>query len=151
MRYSMFSLMLAAIIVSGCKPPAAPVQKPPAPAPVVDAGQSWKDFTAVARLKCESDPGCTLDYEKLHEYEGHYYGAMIIGYKDSEYYLNLYRFDPKEVKWVDSPRSTSDVGYEDVDVPASSDRWGVPREVIQGWIDEADKTVKEVYSKRAST
>lgn len=150
MRYLTVAVMLAAVVVSGCKPPPSPAQAPP-PAPALSPEQSWKEYVSVARLKCESQEGCSLDHEKYREYEGHHYGVMIIGFKDSEYYLNLYRFDPEEVKWVDSPRSTSDVGYEDVDVPESSDQWGVPREVIEGWIDEADKTVKEIYSKRSST
>jgi len=73
---------------------------------------------------------------------------MIIGYKDSEYYTNLYRFDAENNGWIDSPRSAPEDGYEHIDVPATSERWSVPEATIRGWITEAETTVREIYSKR---
>lgn len=155
MRRVIISLGLVIIILSGCKPPPTPVQKP-APAPkaevqetVVITAESWKKFVADTRSECEKNPGCTLDYDKLHEYDGRFFGVTVIGYKESEYYLDLFRFDPKSDKWIGSPRTTmGEISQESIDVPATSKEWSVPEATIRQWLDEADRTVKEIYSKR---
>jgi hypothetical protein len=140
------------LILSGCKPPPTPVRQPaPKPEvqkPVVIAAESWVKFVADSRSKCEENPGCTLDYDKLHEHDSRHFGVMVIGYKDSEYYVSLFGFDPKSDKWTDSPRSTPEDGYEGIDIPATSKEWNVPEAMISQWIDQANRTVQEIYSKR---
>jgi len=151
LSYSRFCLVVVVclLIVSGCRPQPRPVQQPtPAPKPEITAEQSWNEFVADARSECESQPGCSVDYEKLHEYDGRHFGVMIVGYEDSEYFVSLYRFDPDSNEWVESPRSTPADGYEHIDVPATSEQWDVPEATIKGWIDEANRTVREIYSKR---
>lgn len=145
---------LIILILSGCKPPPTPVQRPaPAPKPVVQkpvdiAVESWREFVADARAECEKNPTCTLDYDKTHEHQGHYYGVMVVGYRESEYYVDLYRFDPKADKWIGGPRTMTEVGIEDIDYAATSKQWNVPEATIRQWTDLAARTVKEIYSKR---
>jgi len=153
MRPVSIPMVLVALILTGCKPPPTPVQTPPpAPKPVVQkpvdiAVESWKEFVADARSECEKNPTCTLDYEKMHEHDGRYFGITVIGYKESECYFDLYRFDSKSDKWIRSPVGAAELN-EVIDVQATSKRWEVPEATIQQWIDQADKTVKEIYSKR---
>ena len=144
--------LLALAILSGCQPQRRPTPTPPtppaAPTPTFSPEQSWKNFVTDARAKCESHQGCSIDFEKLHEYEGRHFGIVVIGYKDSEYFVNLYRFDPATEKWIESPRITPEDGYEHIDISKTSQDWNVPDATIQGWIDEAETTVREIYSKR---
>ncbi len=155
MRSTMNTCLGAALVVlilSGCQPPPTSVQqpapRPEAQKPIVIAAESWKAFVADARSECEKNPGCTLDYDKLHDHEGAHFGVTVIGYKDSEYFVNLFRFDPESGKWIESPRSTPAEGYEDIDVPATSKQWNVPEATIRQWIEQANRTVKEIYAKR---
>ena len=142
---------LVVLILSGCRPPPTPVQKPaPAPKPTVNAVGSWKAFVQDARDDCAKEkesPG-SVDYQKLYAHGGQSFGVMIVGWPESEYFIDLYRFDAKSDKWIDSPRSSPDGGYDSVDVPAASKQWKVPEATIRQWLDEADRTVKDVYSKR---
>ncbi len=144
--------LFALAVLSGCQPQAKPTPKPPAPpaapTPTFSPEQSWKNFVTDARAKCEAEDGCSLDYEKFHEHGGRQFGVTVIGYKDSEYFVSLFRFDPQAEKWVESPRATPMDGYEEIDVPATSSQWDVPEAEIRGWIDEANTTVQEIYSKR---
>lgn len=154
MRYLIVSLVLTAFILSGCKQPPTPVQAPPpapraeAPKPADVAAESWQKLVADARAECEKNPGCTLDYEKMHEHDGRFFGVTVIGYKDSEYYVDLFRFDPKTDKWTDSPHTMTETGLEGIDYPTTSKQWNVPEKMLQTWIALADRTVKEIYSKR---
>jgi hypothetical protein len=142
--------LLALTVLSGCQPQARPTPPPPsaAPTPTFSPEQSWKAFVADTRAECETNPTCTLDYDTMHEYDGRYYGVTVIGYKESECYFDLYRFDPRADKWIGGPRTMTEVGIEDIDYPATSKQWNVPEATIKMWLDDAKKTAREVYSQQ---
>lgn len=142
--------LLAIGILSGCMPQRRPVQQPPpaAPTPTVRAEESWNAFLDDVRTRCKPEEGCTIDYERLREYDGRHFGITVIGYKDSEYFVDLHRFDSGSNEWIGSPRVQPEDGYEHIDVPATSEQWDVPEATVRGWIDEAERTVREIYSKR---
>lgn len=114
------------------------------------AATSWKVFTDDARAKCKGQQAdCSVDYTALREYGTQTFGVMIVGYKDSEYVTDLYRYDPKSRTWVSSPRCQPENGYEAIDTFAASKKWGVPMDVLDEWITSAEKAVKRVYERRA--
>lgn len=123
---------LVILIFSGCKPP-----------PIAIATESWKDFVTDTRAELGEGPAFTLVYDKLHEYEGRFFGVQMIGNKGKEYAVAIFRFDPESKEW-DSPR----IAQEDIDMWAAvSKQWDVPKATIQEWLDEANRTVKEMHSK----
>lgn len=113
------------------------------------AATSWKVFTDDARAKCKKEgPNCTLDYTALHEIGEHSYGVMVVGWKDSEYIIDMYRYDPASNKWVPAPTKQT-MEAEEIDTFAASKKWGVPMDVLDEWITSAEKAVKRVYERRA--
>jgi hypothetical protein len=132
-------------------PSAPPSQAPTQPsAGNAQAAESWKAFVDDARAKCEQEPGCTVDYSALHDYEGKYFGVMIIGYKDSEYITDLYHYDRESKEWVTAPKYVPEgEGYELIDTETASKDWGVPKETLDEWIASAEKAVQKVYERRA--
>ena len=123
---------------------------PQQPATTYDAASSWKVFVDDARAKCEKEgPDCTVDYTALHDYGQGSYGVMIIGYRDSEYITDLYRYDPSTREWTPAPKRSQMDGYEVVDTAAASQQWGVPQEELDAWITEAEKGVQHTYQQRA--
>ena len=67
---------------------------------------------------------------------------IVLAWKDSEYEIDLFRYDPKTTGWLESPMRQDMPG---IDVEATSKRWGVPKETIQEWIDEATAVMKKKY------
>ncbi len=126
-------------------------EKPAPEQPQTDyaAASSWKVFVDDARAKCEKEgPNCTVDYTALHDYGKGAYGVMIIGYRDSEYVTDLYRYDPSTKDWEPAPKRQHMDGYEAIDSADTAQKWGVPRETIEGWTDEAEKAVTKIYADR---
>ena len=120
------------------------------PQPDYAAATSWKQFVDAARVKCKGQQAdCSVDYTALQEYGTQTFGVMIIGYKDSEYVTDLYRYDPESRTWVSAPRHQPEGGYEIIDTVAASKKWGVPKDLLDEWITSAEKAVKRVYERRA--
>lgn len=139
-------VLAVAAIAGGCsrqveEPP--PTPEPPA----VTAEQSWENYVSRAREECAREPGCSVDFEKLYEYDGRYFGVMVVGVEDSEYWVTLERYSPKTDEWVLSPTAESE-GFRGTDVPATSEEWNIPTEVINQWLEEAETTVQAIYAKR---
>jgi hypothetical protein len=115
-----------------------------------DAASSWKVFVDDARAKCAKEgPDCTLDYTALHEIGENTFGVMVIGWKDSEYVIDMYRFDPAEGKWIASPTKQTEEA-EEIDTFAASRKWGISQAILQEWINAADKAVKHKYAGRSN-
>ena len=142
--------MLILPLISGCSKPAAAPGKPrTVQPPGVEISErntrprhSWGLFISSVKGRCAKSPGCTLDYEAFHEYDGKAFGVMAIAWKDSEYEIDLYRYDPGKMGWADSPRGESGLS---VDVAKTSGMWGVPQSILQKWLKEAEDYMGRKY------
>jgi len=105
------------------------------------AAQSWQEFVASAKKKC--DVNVSVDYEAFHEYAGQSFGVMVVAWKDSEYEVDVYRYDPDKKDWVIGPFHRE---YPAIDTGAASKTWDVPQRILDQWIDEADAVVKKKYA-----
>jgi hypothetical protein len=125
-----------------------PIEKPAPSAEAtqeaLDAARSWIELLSTAMRNCEAN--CTIDYQALHEYEGHSYGIMVVAWRDSEYIIDLYRYDSGKKKWTDAPTFEADYG-EAVDTATASKQWGVPQNEILKWINEADDAMGKKYNR----
>ncbi|HUV05893.1 MAG TPA: hypothetical protein VMX94_12390 [Armatimonadota bacterium] len=104
---------------------------------------SWERLVAGAKQRCHESGNVSVDFDAFHEYAGQGFGVMSVAWKDSEYEVDLFRYNPNKKDWETSP--VIDQTWNMVDVPATSKRWGVPEKVIQSWIDEVDKAVRRKY------
>ena len=104
---------------------------------------SWEKFAASARQG--GGEGVSVDYDAYHQYGNEHFGVMVVAWKDSEYEVDLYHFNPAKKDWELSPivRDSADT----TDIPETSKKWGVPGNVIKGWIDRADTEVQRKYNK----
>ena len=102
---------------------------------------SWEKFASEARAG--NDSSVSVDYDAYHQYGQEHFGILVVAWKDSEYEVDLYHFDPEKRSWELSPVIQESV-YA-TDVPATSRKWGVPGNVIKGWIDRADTEVQKIY------
>jgi len=107
-----------------------------------EAQMSWKKFADDARAACEKD--VSVDYDAYHQYGEEHFGILVVAWKDSEYEVDLYHFEPEKKDWELSPVVQESV-YA-TDIPATSKKWGVPGNVIKGWIDRADTEVQKIYN-----
>ena len=118
------------------------------PAPTVterarsQAQVSWEKFAADARAACEQ--GVSVDYDAYRQYGKEHFGILVVAWKDSEYEIDLYHYDPAKKDWELSPVVQQSV-YA-TDIPAASKKWGIPGNVIKGWIDRADTEVQKIYN-----
>lgn len=145
----MLVVTLAAGVFFGLNRKPAAVQSPRADDTQLhaDAATSWKVFVDDARAKCEkADPKCTVDYTALRDAGGHSFGVTVIGWKDSDYIIDVYRFDPATRKWEPAPTIESD-GAVQVDTTETSRRWAVPEGILKDWIDAANSAVKHKYAR----
>ncbi len=108
---------------------------------ISEAARSWQEFVASGRKKC--DVTVSIDYEALHEYDGQSFGVMVVAWKDSEYEVDVYRYDPAKKDWVIGPFHRE---YPGMDTGAASKTWGVPQGILDQWIDEAGAVVKKKYA-----
>jgi hypothetical protein len=106
-----------------------------------EAQLSWEKFAAEARA--ENNSKVSVDYDAYHQYGQEHFGVLVVAWKDSEYEIDLYHFDPEKRSWELSPVIQESV-YA-TDIPAVSKKWGVPGNVIKGWIDRADTEVQKIY------
>lgn len=118
--------------------PVPTVNERPRPDPQV----SWEKFAANARAACGQ--GASVDYDAYRQYGKEHFGILVVAWKDSEYEIDLYHYDPEKKDWDLSPVVQESV-YA-TDVPAASKKWGVPGNVIKGWIDRADTEVQRKYN-----
>ena len=152
-----FVILLAVALGAGVfmsmrrsRPPEAP-KKPPPPAVAKPtplnprAVESWKNFVHESRAKCEQQPNCTLDYAAIHQYGAQSFGVMVVAWKDSEYTIDLMRYDPKSGSWVAAPTKKSDSEFEETDTAAASKKWQVPRKQLDGYISKAQSAMREKY------
>lgn len=138
---------ICSVLLAGCigvkQTKVVPV--PPAPAGGESRAEaSWKDFVADARAEAQMHEGVSIDYESLHKQDGHNYGVMVVAWENSEYEVDLYRFDPEVGDWELSPGLEE--GIYVTDVPAASKEWGVPADIIETWLSEAHSAVKSKYA-----
>ncbi|HET6453744.1 MAG TPA: hypothetical protein VFI02_05020 [Armatimonadota bacterium] len=103
---------------------------------------SWEKFAAEARA--ENNSNVSVDYDAYHQYGQEHFGVLVVAWKDSEYEVDLYHFDAEKRSWELSPVVQESV-YA-TDVPTTSRKWGVPGNVIKGWIDRADTEVQKIYN-----
>ena len=114
--------------------------------PISEAELSWREFVDSAKEKCSESETTVFGFEALHEYEGQSFGVMVVGWKDSEYVVDLFRYDPKEKEWVPGPISETDYGEDTVDTEAASKVWGVPKELLDQLINEAHEAMYGEHS-----
>ena len=107
--------------------------------------RSWDMFVSSISKRCSKEPNCSLDYKAFHEYNGQSFGITVLAWKDSEYVVELYRYDPKRMGWTESPRSVTE-GFEYVDTSAASKKWGVPQDVLKKWLKEAEDFMTKKYN-----
>lgn len=147
----LFVALAAGVFVSiGRKSQPAAMEHPPAtaeaPKPNFDAANSWKKFVSSTRAKCEEvEPKCSLDYAALHEEGGQSFGVIVIGWKDSEYAADLFRYDPRQKDWTVAPTRQIESGYEEVDTATASRAWGVPQSTLDDWIKAANDAMHKKY------
>ncbi|HEY3298528.1 MAG TPA: hypothetical protein VGK34_07725 [Armatimonadota bacterium] len=99
--------------------------------------QGWNVFVNSISKSCEGkQPPVSVAYNALHEYKGGYFGVLVIAWQESEYEVNLYRFDQHTTGWRPSSIMQSD-GMGGVDVARTSSQWGVPKETIESWLKKA--------------
>jgi len=111
-----------------------------------EAANSWKKFVSSTRAKCEEvEPKCSLDYAALHEEGGQSFGVIVIGWKDSEYAADLFRYDPRQKDWIVAPTHQTESGYEEVDTATASRAWGVPQSTLSEWIKAANDAMHKKY------
>lgn len=108
-----------------------------------DAQSAWEKFIAAAKENCAKQEGVSVDFDACHEYDGRSFGVMAIGWKDSEYVVDLYCWDDGRKEWVQSPTARWEVPI--VDVAAASEKWNVPTKVIEAWLEEANTAVQRKY------
>ena len=102
---------------------------------------SWEKFAKSAREGGGED--VSVDYDAYHQYGEERFGILVVGWKDSEYEIDLYHYDPGRKDWELSP-VIEESAYA-TDIPTASKKWGVPGSVIKGWIDRADREVQKIY------
>ena len=128
--------------------PATPVEQPRA---TNDAASSWKVFVDEARATCEKDnPLFTVDYTALHEVGEHSYGVMIIACRESEYVVDMFRYDPASNKWLPAPTRHTELGFEEIDTALVSRKWGVSQAILEQWINAANRAAKHKYASRSN-
>lgn len=155
-RFCMLIVILLACItaISGCNRLFHREQIKPKP-PVVEikeknkseAEQSWDKRVADAKSKISKETDVIFGHEAYHEYNGQSFGVMIIGWKDSEYVVDLYRYNPVKKGWENAPTHVSkESGYEYIDTASVSKKWGIPEEIIKKWLDDAEKAAKKNFA-----
>ena len=103
---------------------------------------SWEKFAASA--KEGGGQGVSVDYDAYHQYGKEHFGILVVAWKDSEYEIDLYHYNPEKKDWELSPVIQESV--DTTDIPATSKKWGVPGNVLKGWIDRADMEVQKIYN-----
>lgn len=110
-----------------------------------DVSHSWQILVSTTRRECAKDKsGASLDYESMHKHFSGTYGVIVLAWPQSEYIIDLYRYDPSKKVWTASPRRETDFGDE-IDVSKASVKWTIPKEVLNGWINEAADYMKKKY------
>ena len=145
-------LLICIVAISGCsrffqnekpKPPAIEIKEKAKP----EAEQSWDKRVAEAKSKISKEPYTIFGHEVYHEYNGQGFGIMIVGWKDSEYVVDLYRYNPAKKAWESAPtHMPSDGGYEEIDTAAASKKWGISDKVIKAWLDDAEEAAKKEFA-----
>jgi hypothetical protein len=69
----------------------------------------------------------------------------VIGWKDSEYAADLFRYDPRQRDWIVAPTHRIESGYEEVDTATASRAWGVPQSTLDEWIKAANDAMHRKY------
>lgn len=141
--------LVASVLICGCNPRST--EEPQAQPPEIEieerekpeAERSWEAFVADAKEAVKKDPSAIFGYEAYHEYEGKSFGVMVVGWKDSEYIIDLYHYNPETKKWDSAPTYQPPDGYEAIDTTVASKKWGVPKETLDHWIDQADEAMHE--------
>jgi len=106
--------------------------------------ESWTTFTKSIKAKC-AKPGAnaSLDYDLLHDYKGDKYGITVIARKESEYEIDLYRFDKVSATWEESPIIEGETTM--IDTKETSKKWNLPEKTVKVWIDKTDKLMQKKY------
>jgi len=148
-------IALAAGVFVSLRPHLPEVVKEPAPPPKPvseqtplnpKAVESWKAFVSSARAKCrEQGPNCTLDYASIHQYGAQSFGVMVVAWKDSEYVIDLFRYDPAKNDWTVAPTKQTEMGSEQIDTASASKNWKVPRNLLDEWISKAESALRRRY------
>ena len=124
--------------------PATPPEAANAPLNPI-AVDSWKNFVHEARARCEKEPGCSLDYAAVHQVGDQSFGVIVTAWKDSEYSIDLLRYDPQPGSWVAAPTKKTDSGMEEIDTSAASKAWSVPQALLDDWIAQAQSSMTKKY------
>jgi len=109
------------------------------------ADMHWKTFLDSLKRNCEKEGNVSIDYVSAYRVRKNDFRSIVIAWKDSEYEIDLYRYNAALSGW--EPASMHEVdGMEVVDVAVTARKWKIPESVIQSWIDEARKYMSNKYS-----
>jgi hypothetical protein len=111
----------------------------------VSVKPTWRKLVADAVESCKEAKDCSIDFDAQHQYNGRYFGVMVVGWVNSEYEIELYRYDVTRRDWISSPRSEGEI-TESVDVAVTSRAWHLPRPVIEKWLKEAEDAAHMIYN-----
>ncbi len=112
------------------------------------ATSSWKCFVNEARVNsASSGHECSVDYTALEHFGGNSYGIMIVAYKDSEYSLDVFRYNPATKDWNSAPVKQDEQGFSKIDTPYVAELWDLPKEKLEAWMAAANKAAKVRYSR----
>ena len=139
--------VLTIYFYSGTVPhrPSASENEPKISERETDVSRSWEILVSTTRRECAKDKsGAALDYESLHWHQSGAYGVIVLAWPQSEYIIELYRYDPSKKVWTTSPRKETDFGDE-IDTAKASVQWAIPKQVLNGWINEAVDYMKKKY------
>ncbi|MHB1001064.1 MAG: hypothetical protein ACYC27_17615 [Armatimonadota bacterium] len=110
-----------------------------------ESESSWQILISSTKRECAKDSsGCTVDFDIYHEHDDKSYGILVLAWQESEYEIDLYRYDPLNRVWVDSPRHEIN-GLNHIDTALTSKKWKLPEDTINQWIKEADDFMKNKY------
>ena len=125
------------------KPPVIEIKEKTKP----EAELSWDKRVAEAKEACSKEPDTIFGHAAYHEYDGQSFGIMIVGWKDSEYVVDLHHYDPAKKAWESAPtHMPSDGGYEEIDTAAVSKKWGISDKVIKAWLDDAESAAHKKFA-----
>lgn len=112
----------------------------------VSPQSSWRILVQHAKNSCErARSKCSVGFDALYQYGDRHFGLMTIAWQESEYEIDLYRFDAARKVWVSSPRKVNEIGDEP-DTSRASDQWKVPKSRLDRWIADAHDIMKQKYS-----
>lgn len=110
-----------------------------------EAEKSWQILVSSAKRESEKDSaGYTVDFDAYHEYNDNAYGVLVLAWQQSEYEIDLYRYDEQKKVWTTSPRRENQIGIQ-IDTDSTTRQWNLPDDIIDKWVKEANDYMKTKY------